>query len=135
MNNQEIHDICKEYGIVKYIINPDGSIDVDGDVDLSDMNLTELSIKFNRVSGSFYCYSNNLKTLKGSPNYVGGDFSCSLNNLTSLEGSPEIIYGTFYCGGNPLESFEGYNSSYDKIINTNKEKLVRKTKLKILDIL
>ncbi len=27
-NEQEIKDICTKYGIEKYIINPDGSIDV-----------------------------------------------------------------------------------------------------------
>ena len=64
MSEEEIHKICNDLKIDNYTINPDGSIDVDGDGDLSDMNLTELPIKFNRISGSFYCYSNNLKTLK-----------------------------------------------------------------------
>ena len=34
MTNQEIHDICKKYGIQNYTINPDGSIDVNGNVEL-----------------------------------------------------------------------------------------------------
>jgi len=29
-----IYRICEEYGIKNYTINPDGSIDVDGDVNL-----------------------------------------------------------------------------------------------------
>jgi hypothetical protein len=31
----EIDQICQQYGIKNYIPNPDGSINVDGDVDLS----------------------------------------------------------------------------------------------------
>ncbi len=31
MKKSEIDDICKKYRIRNYIINPDGSIDVDGD--------------------------------------------------------------------------------------------------------
>ena len=31
---ETIHDICKRYNIKNYTINPDGSIDVNGDVDL-----------------------------------------------------------------------------------------------------
>jgi hypothetical protein len=30
----DIESICKEYGIQNFTINEDGSIDVDGDVDL-----------------------------------------------------------------------------------------------------
>ena len=43
-NEQEIHDICKKYNIENYTINSDGSIDVDGNVNLSKMNLTELPL-------------------------------------------------------------------------------------------
>jgi len=39
---EEIHRICEEYGIKNYTINSDGSIDVDGGVDLSWRGLTKL---------------------------------------------------------------------------------------------
>ena len=155
MKEQEIHDICNEYDINNYSINPDGSIDVNGDVDLSKMNLTELPLRFNKISGRFWCNSNKLTTLKGSPkevgifftcydnklndlkyapNRIGSWFDCSVNNLKNLKNSP-TSKNLFFCEGNPLESLEGYNGDYDKLECDNKEKLIRKTKLKILNIL
>ena len=52
--------ICKKYGITNYTINQDGSIDVNGSVNLSRENLTKLPLKFNRVSGYFDCSNNQL---------------------------------------------------------------------------
>ena len=78
-NEQEIINICKKYKITNYTINSDGSIDVVGSVNLFKRNLTELPLKFNKVSGNFTCYNNKLTTLDGSPNYVGGSFICSDN--------------------------------------------------------
>ena len=77
--------------------NSDGSFDVKGSVDLANMNLTELPMKFGKVNGDFVCYSNKLTTLEGAPNYVGRDFYCSRNNLASLEGAPKEVGGLFIC--------------------------------------
>lgn len=109
-----------------YTINPDGSIDVDGEFDnsvsfdpnrrpstklrykpLNRHKLTKLPIKFNKVGGNFYCNDNELTTLEGSPKEVGGDFKCNENKLTSLEGGPEIVGGDFICRNNQLTSLEG----------------------------
>ena len=38
-----IHEICKEYNIKKYSINPDGSIDVDESVSLSNKDFSKFS--------------------------------------------------------------------------------------------
>ena len=155
MTEQEIHDICMKYNIKNYSINPDGSIDVDGNVYLSEMDLIELPLKFNKVSGYFNCSFNKLTSLKGSPkevgtfftcygnklidlkyapNRIGSWFDCSNNNLKNLVDSP-TSKNLFFCEGNPLESLEGYNGDYDKLECEYKEKLIRKTKLKILNIL
>jgi len=48
----------------KYTINDDGSIDVDGEVDLSRKKLTKIPFKFRNVSGGFYCNNNQLTSLK-----------------------------------------------------------------------
>ena len=53
ISENEIHRICKEYGIKNYTINPDGSIDVNGNVSLSNNELTELLLKFNIIEGFF----------------------------------------------------------------------------------
>jgi hypothetical protein len=97
-----IHDICKQYKIENYTINDDGSIDVDGDVGLFDRGLTELPLRFNRVTGSFDCNFNKLTSLKGSPRWIGGYFDCRYNRLTSLEFSPDYVGGVFCCDRNQL---------------------------------
>ena len=101
-----IDEICKKYVIKDYIINPDGSIDVDDNVNLYNYRLTKLPLKFNRVNGWFDCSDNNLISLKGSPKEVSVFFDCSNNNLITLEGSPIEINGSFYCNNNNLTSFE-----------------------------
>ncbi len=102
MERQEIIKICKKYKIKNYNINHDGSIDVNGSVDLYSQELTELPLRFNKVTGYFNCDFNNLTTLKGSPKWVGDRFSCSDNKLTSLEFSPEYVKGPFECVDNQL---------------------------------
>lgn len=117
MSEEEIHKICNELKIDNYTINPDGSIDVEGDVVIL-IYINELPLKFNKVSGNFYCSYNGLSTLKNFPNEVGKE---------------TFIYG------NPLKSLDGYNGDYDKLNCDNKDELIKKHKrskrLKILDML
>jgi hypothetical protein len=94
--------ICKKYGITNYIINDDGSIDVDGDVYLYDKELTELPLTFNKVTGYFNCGGNKLTSLKECPRWVGGYFNCDYNQLTSLEFSPDYVGDYFSCIDNKL---------------------------------
>lgn len=124
----EITEICKKYQIENYSINPDGSIDVDGNVDLFSRNLAILPLKFGRVmgdfnvqnnllstlygapvavGGNFNCYHNRLTSLIGSPKWVGADFFCYKNQLVSLEGSPKVVRGSYYVSGNKLSNLVG----------------------------
>ena len=108
-SKRDIHSICDEYGIIDYTINPDGSIDVDGNIILSyvfERGETKIPLKFAKVIGDFECNRNQLTTLKGSPKSVGGNFECSDNKLTSLEYCPESVGGDFDCSGNLLTSLE-----------------------------
>jgi hypothetical protein len=89
-------------GIKKYTLNPDGSIDVSGDVDLYNRGLSKLSLKFGMVSGNFYCQDNQLTSLEGAPEEVGVNFYWYYNQLTSLLGAPRKLGGGFYCINNPL---------------------------------
>jgi hypothetical protein len=102
----EIHSICKKYEIDDYTINSDGSIDVDGDVSLSNYSLDKMPLKFNKVGGHFSCSNNQLTDLKGSPESVDGDFSCLVNKLTSLKGGPKSVGGYYDCNVNRLTSLE-----------------------------
>jgi hypothetical protein len=94
-----------------YTINEDGSIDVDGDVDLYNRNLTKIPFKFRNVSGWFNCSNNKLTSLLGAPNMVSISFKCGMNHLTSLVGAPNTVGGYFDCYGNKLTSLEGAPSS------------------------
>ena len=106
------HEICKRYGIKNYTINSDGSIDVDENVNLQYKSLEELPLRFRNVSGYFYCNSNKLTSLEGSPKSVGGDFNCQLNKIKSFEGFPKHIGGNFYCDRNPI--YEIWELFFDK---------------------
>ena len=104
-SNEDIHQICKRYGIKNYTVK-DGLVHVDGIVNLSYEKLTKLPLKFGEVSGDFSCSVNQLTSLEGAPSRVG-NFNCSQNQLTSLEGAPSRVGGNFYCSGNQLTSLEG----------------------------
>ena len=98
---EDIDSICKKYRIENYTINPDGSVDVDGDVSLSNYRFAKLPLKFGRVSGYFDCSDNKLTTLEGAPREVGGNFYCKNNQLTTLEGAPERV-SYIRCDYNPV---------------------------------
>ena len=57
------------------------------------------------VTGDFYCYKNQLISLKGAPLEIL-NFDCSHNSLTSLEGSPKIVKEMFRCSNNKLISLK-----------------------------
>ncbi len=103
----DIHNICRKYGIKNYSINEDGSIDVDGSVDLSSRKLNRLPLKFRKVTIYFDCGYNQLTSLEGCPGSVGGYFRCDYNQLKSLEGCPKSVGGGFMCESNQLTSLEG----------------------------
>ena len=121
-----IKEICEKYWIENYTINLDGSIDVYGSVDLSHYEITELSLKFNIVTGDFTCSDNKLTTLEGCPKFVGGYFSCMYNNLTSLEGGPKSVGRYYSCSCNYLTTLKGCPKSvggifycYENDLTTN----------------
>jgi len=105
MLKQEIIDWLSEMNIKNYSLR-DNLVDVDGSVFLFEMNLKVIPVQFGIVKGDFYCYGNNLKSLKGCPQTVGGSFSCSWNKLESLEGSPKTVGGDFGCSRNNLKSLK-----------------------------
>ena len=113
---ENIDKICRIYNIKNYTINTDGSIDVDEDVNLHNLGLEKLPLKFNKVNRWFNCSWNNLTTLEGSPKEINGDFYCDYNKLISFEFSPRIIRGDFKCSNNNIKSFE-YFPKFVKYFN------------------
>lgn len=93
--------------INKVTENIDGSIDYEGDIDISGMRLDKIPLKFNNVFGNFDCSDNELTTLKGCPKFVDGDFYCYLNELKDLRYGPKNVCGNYICSGNKLTSLYG----------------------------
>ena len=120
---EDIDSICKKYDIENYTINTDGSIDGDGDVNLSGQGFIKLPLKFGRVGGNFYCHNNQLTSLEGCPQSVGGDFYCNDNQLTTLEGSPREVGRHFNCNDNQLTTLEGAPREVGGHFNCNDNQL------------
>lgn len=114
MTTEEIEDILIKYLIPFYDIQPDGIVNVNGNVSIDYHNLTELPIRFGKVSGFFDCQGNGLTTLEGCPHTVNGMFVCQYNQLTTLEGGPKYVGGYYDCSNNQLTSLKG---SPDKLGN------------------
>ena len=85
----------------------DKGIVVNGEVNLFNINLNKIPVKFYKVYGYFNCSNNELTSLEGCPEYVARSFYCSYNKLTSLEGYPEYVGGILQCGHNKLTSLKG----------------------------
>jgi hypothetical protein len=123
----DIKKICDKYKIENYTINSDGTVDVDGYLDISRTDLTKLPLKFRNVTGDVYINYNKLTSLVGSPQTVGWGFDCSNNQLTTLEGAPKTVGGYFDCSDNQLTTLKGspenINSDFDcsnnELINFN----------------
>jgi hypothetical protein len=111
MNQDEILDwvtmICDKYAIDDWSITNYGRVNVYDDVNLSELELTKLPLRFGKIAGDFNCYTNYLTTLEGAPQKVGGTFSCFNNELTTLEGAPQNVDGDFICSNNYLTTLEG----------------------------
>jgi hypothetical protein len=103
---EEVDEFCKENDVKNYKINEDLTLDVNGNVNLSDKNLSVLPFKFRDVRGCFDCSHNNLFSLINAPRSVGGDFICSFNKLKDIIFAPQTIGGSFICSFNSIEKFD-----------------------------
>jgi len=115
IEHNEIKELCDKYKITDYIINEDLTIDVNGDVLLSGKNFKKLPLKFNKVSGDFYCAHNSLTSLEGAPKIILKDFSCVSNELTSLKYCPKYVGGNFSCTDNFITSLDSHPEYVGKI--------------------
>lgn len=98
----KIANFITKYGIKNATLTDEGQINVDGDVNLSNKNLTDpdMTAKFGKVTGNFECQNNNLTSLDFAPDCVGGDFKCSYNNINDFDNLPiKHVGGNFYAYG------------------------------------
>ena len=102
-------EFIQKYGKSTWKEQPDGTIDVSGDVRVTylNLNLKKIPVQFGKVGGDFYCTGNKLTSLQGAPSEVGGNFYCFENQLTSLQGAPSKVGGNFNCSDNKLTSLKG----------------------------
>lgn len=99
----QIDQVCAQYNITKYIINNDGTIDVNQNISISHRGLTQLPFRINKMVGYLDCSNNELTTLEGCPYDIYGAFHCNNNQITSLAFCPTIVCGGFlYVDRNPL---------------------------------
>lgn len=129
-SKKDIKNWLGDMNIDKYTINDDLSVDTHGEeLNISFRSLEYIPVQFNIVKGPFWCSSNKLKSLKGSPKYLIQSkfrtaFYCNNNNLTSMEYcSPEIDY-QFNCMNNNIFDLKGlpkilYSSSGEYIMDNN----------------
>lgn len=132
-NVEDIQAWLEKFDIKNATILSDNSVDVHGDVKLSNRlpNLSKLPINFNivegdfdisenelvslegspvKVGGSFHAHKNELNSLRGGPKEVKGSFVILHNNITSLQNSPTIVKDDYICSHNPLRTLEGINT-------------------------
>lgn len=125
VSDLSIEGILKYYKINNYKINSDGTVDINGDVNLREKGLFNIRVKFGKVTGDFICSGNKLTSLQNAPKSVGGDFYCNNNKLTSLQGAPKSVDDSFHCNYNKLTSLQGapksvggsFNCDYNQLIN------------------
>lgn len=87
-----IEEFCEKYKIDNYTLNSDGSIDIDGEVNVfNKLKEKELPIEINKVTGTFDASFTNLTTLKGCPKEVGRSFFVVNCDLNTSEYLPEYV--------------------------------------------
>ena len=96
----EIEKKCNYYNINNHTINDDGSVDVDGDVILSNYNLDKLPVKFGKINGSFSVNYLPIKTMEGCPYEVSGEFYFEGTDIKTLEGGPKKVGSNFVINNN-----------------------------------
>lgn len=136
-DKEDIKYWLESKNIKNFTINNDLTVDVNGNVELSNRyrvyNKEHLPIQFGKVTGNFDISNNNLVSLEGSPFEVGGNFNCSNNeDLKSLDYIPSKISGklSVYSYINSIEDLKVYeiivDSEYTEYSNTLKSYLENK---------
>jgi hypothetical protein len=107
----KIKYLCLKYGIEGYTINKDYSIDVNNSVYLSNKELKKIPIKFNYVSGNFFCANNQLTSFENFPKKIGNKLDASHNKIKTLKDLPDIDNGV----PNTIDVFHSIDLSYNEI--------------------
>lgn len=105
-NNYIVEFFDKQKNVRKFKINKDSSVDVYGDIDISNWKLFELPFKFNTVEGDFISFNNSFINLENFPKHVMGNFNVRRNCLNDLYGGPTYVGENYDCSDNFINSLE-----------------------------
>lgn len=119
-DTEEIVRICEEWKITPSKIHPDGTVDVNGNVNLDSFsctqlhgvktNLYKLPIKFGVIGGDFYStFHEKISTLEGFPHTVHGSFKflTKSKKFVNLIGGPRYVGGAYDISNCKITSLEG----------------------------
>lgn len=95
-----------KHKVTNYIICQDLTVDVEGNLELRNKNITYLPIQFGQVAGSCDISQNKLTSLKGVPHEIGGHLWCHDNLLTNLKHFPQKIRGELQAQNNQLTNID-----------------------------
>lgn len=118
LKERSITKFLEENRVLRYTINDDLSVDVDGDVDISnnpisyyhnDKSYNTIPCKFNNISGYFDCSHNQLSSFENFPNSVGSDLRADHNSFTSLDGFKTSVGDRLDITHNLIESVTNLN--------------------------
>jgi hypothetical protein len=116
----EITKIIRDHLIIidQWIVNNEGSIDVNGNVAFPShiKNLSKIPLRFNKVTGDFDCSGLGLKTLEDCPMEVGGTFDCTYNQLLSLDNAPKKVAGAFMFDDTVKSIYTGISCDYNEVV-------------------
>ncbi len=111
LDKKQIRSWLQKHNVENAVIelNDDNEfvVNVYGDVNLGNQNLTSIPVKFGVVDGNFIAVNNKLTSLYGCPSIVKKRFSVSMNHLTTLEGGPSVVEENYCCTHNNLSSLNG----------------------------
>lgn len=104
---EEIIEWFESMGISsnKIVVYPDLTVDLLTTFIVTNKELDEIPIVFNKIEGDFYCGSNNLTKLP-SCKEVKGEIDAQYNQISSLENFP-LVHGDINLNYNQLTSLKG----------------------------
>lgn len=117
-NREKIEKFLERFDVYEYSLNPDGTVDVEGDLFLDSdskyfSKLKKLPIKFGNIGGFFdatCAYA--LTSLEGFPKFVGDSFIFKTfdnggKGIRSMVGGPTHVNGDYVVNNSYLTTMEG----------------------------
>lgn len=106
-SKEQVRQFLKAFRISNATVHGDLSVDVEGDVDFSQIKMAKCPVRFRKVTGFCSFEMSGLITLEGLPDFVGHNLYLNHNKLKSLTCFPKAVQGDIYLQYNEIISLEG----------------------------